>query len=114
MCSAQLIGGIYAPYIRGSMPYSVIREVIGELDRLIAREDIPEDAKVRILHVKKSLYTVLDELVWTRSKVFEALRDVEELAKALGVARAKKSGVYVEASLVYDREGAKVRVERTL
>ncbi len=99
------------------MSYSALKEALEKLDELIGRSDVPDDAKTVMVQVKRDLYALLDELIWTKSKLFEAFRSLEELAGALGVAGAVQRGngkMYVEAAFVYRPDGTKVRVEKTI
>jgi len=100
------------------MSYNGIREAIRILDQIVEREDVPKDVKMQILKVKRNLYNTIDELVWTRSKAHEVLKLVEEMAGALGIAPVKtkslENALYVEASLIYDKDKAKVRVEKVV
>jgi len=97
--------------------YNTIKNSIQTLDSLIMRRDVPNDVKLKLVQLKKSLLDITDELVWTRSKAREMAFIVNELTRGLGVPIDKelaRRSLYIEASILYESDKPKVKIEKML
>ncbi|MCD6209137.1 MAG: hypothetical protein DRJ55_01385 [Thermoprotei archaeon] len=97
--------------------YSTVKSSIEMLDSLIMRRDVPDDVRLKLVQLKKSLLDITDELVWTRSKAREMAFIVNELTRGLGVPIDKelaRRSFYIEASILYESGKPKVKIEKML